>query len=82
MFDLQLLSFSYLVGYERVTRKNIHQRNTESLAIETYKFQAVLTPLIMNDLFVTSEFKNNLTNVQTLDSSHKQTVEFGIKTFF
>ena len=49
----------------------------ESLAVEIYKFQAGLTPLIMSDLFTTRENKYSLRNFQALKSSHKRTVTFG-----
>ena len=52
----------------------------ESLAVEIYKFQAGLTPIIMSDLFTTRENKYSLRNFQALKSSHKRTVTFGTET--
>ena len=66
---------------EENKQKSIHQKNTESLAIEIYKFQAGLTPPIMSNLFVTRENKCNLRNFQSLESSHNRTVKFGTETF-
>ena len=61
-------------------QRSIHQKNIESLAIEIYKFQAGLIPLIISDLFVTRENNYNLRNFQELESSLKRTVKFGTET--
>ena len=66
---------------EENKQKSIHQKNTESLAIEIYKFQAGLAPPIMSNLFVTRENKCNLRNFQSLESFHNRTVKFGTETF-
>ena len=58
-------------------QKSILQKNTESLAIEIYRFQTDLTPPIMSDLFVTRESNYNLfKNFQELESSLRRTVKF------
>ena len=42
--------------YSRKTKKkNMHQKNIESLDIEMYKFQEALTLPIMSELFATRE---------------------------
>ena len=70
----------YRLPFDRILednkQKSIHQKNIESLAIQIYKFQAGLTPLIMSDLFVTTGNNYN----QELESSHKRTVKFGTET--
>ena len=65
---------------ENTKQKSIHRKNIESLAIEIYKFQAVLTPLITSDLFATRENNYNIINFQELESSLKQTEKFGTET--
>ena len=57
-------------------QKSTHQKSIESLAIEIYKFQAGLTPPIMDDLFVTRENKFNPRKFQALESSLKGIVKF------
>ena len=50
---LRLIYNDYEIPLDRLEdykQKSIHQKNIESLAIETYKFQAGLTSLIMGDL--------------------------------
>ena len=58
---LRLIYNDYELPFDRILeankQKNIHQKNIELLTIEIYKFQAVLTPPIMSDLFVTREKK-------------------------
>ena len=77
---LRLIYNDYELPFDRILednkQKSIHQKNIESLAIQIYKFQAGLTPLIMSDLVVTR--KNNYN--QELESSHKRTVKFGTET--
>ena len=81
---LPLIDNVYELPFDRIREDNkqesIHQKNIESLAIEIYKFQAVLTPPIMSGLFVTKENNYNLRNVQELESSLRRTVKFGTET--
>ena len=67
---LRLIYNDYELPFERILednkQKGIHQKNTESLAIEIYKFQAGLTPPIISGLFVTRENNYNLRNFQEL----------------
>ena len=84
---LCLIFYDYELPFDRILddnkQKSIHQKILESLAIEIYKFQAGLTPLITSDLFVAGEIKYNLSirNFQEFESSHKQTVKFSTKLF-
>ena len=84
---LCLIFNDYELPFDRILedskQKSIHQKILESLAIEIYKFQAGLTPLITSDLFVTRKIKYNLSirNFQEFESSLKQTVKFGTKLF-
>ena len=73
---LRLIYNDYELSFDRICE----EKNIESLAIETYKFQAGLTPPIMSDLFVTRENNYNLRHFQELESSHKRTVKFGTET--
>ena len=81
---LRLICNDYQLPFVRILednkQKNIHQKNIESSAIETYKFQAGLTPPIMSDLFVTKDNNYNLRNFQELKSLHKRTVDLGTET--
>ena len=55
---LRLIYNDYELPFDRLEdnkQKCIHQKNIESLSIETYKFQVGLTSPIMSDLFVTRE---------------------------
>ena len=56
---LRLIYNDYELPLDRILedekQKSIHQKNIELLAIEIYKSQVGLTPLIMSDLFVTRE---------------------------
>ena len=79
-FDLQYYELPFDRILEDNKQKNIHQKNIESSAIETYKFQAGLTPPIMSDLFVTKDNNYNLRNFQELKSLHKRTVDLGTET--
>ena len=81
---LRLIYNDYELPFDRILEDNkqrsIHQKNIESLAIQIYKFQAGLTPLIISDLFVTRENNYNLRNCQELESSLKRTAKFGTET--
>ena len=81
---LRLIYNDYELPFDRILKdnkeKSRHQKNIELFAIESYKFQAALTPPIMSGLFVNRENNYNLRNVQVLESSHKRTVKFGTKT--
>ena len=78
---LRLIYNDYQLPFDRILddnkQKNIHQKNIESLAIEIYEFQAVLSPPIISDLFVTRENNYNLRNFQELEPSPRRTVKFG-----
>ena len=81
---LRLIYNDYELPFDRILednkQKSIHQKNVESLAIETYKFQAGLTPPNMSDLFVTRQNNYNLRNFQEFESSLRRTVKFGTET--
>ena len=81
---LRLIYNDYELPFDRILEdnkeKSIHQKNTELLAIEIYKFQPGLIAQIMNDLFVTRENNYNLINFQKLESSLRQT-NLGLKLF-
>ena len=81
---LHLIYNDYQLPFDRILedkkQKSLHQKNVESLAIEIYKFEAGLTPLILSDLFVTRENNYNLRNFQELESSLRRTEIFGKET--
>ena len=81
---LRLIYNDYELPFDRISednkQKSIDQKNTESLTIDIYKFQAGLIPPIMSDLFVTRENNYNLRNFQELESSVRRTVKFGTET--
>ena len=81
---LRLIYNDYELPFDRILentkQKSIHRKNIESLAIEIYKFQAVLTPPITSDLFATRENNYNIINFQELESSLKRTEKFGTET--
>ena len=79
-FDLQYYELPFDRIFEDNKQKNIHQKNIEPLAIESYKIQAGLTPPIMSDLYVTKDNNYNLRNFQELKSSHKRKVNLGTET--
>ena len=81
---LRLIYNDYELPFDRILEgskeKSIHQKNTELLSIEIYKFQAGFIPQVMNDLFVTRENNYNLINFKELESSLRQT-NLGLKLF-
>ena len=81
---LRLIYNNYGLPFDRILednkQKSIHQKNTESLAIEIYKFQGGLTPPIMRDLFITRENNYNLRNCQELEFPLRRTVKFGTES--
>ena len=83
---LRLIYNDYELPLDRILedekQKSIHQKNIELLAIEIYKSQVGLTPLIMSDLFVTRENNYSLRTFQELESSRRQTVTIGTETIF
>ena len=80
---LRLTYNDHVSSFENIpeisNEKTIHQQNLEFLAKEIYKFVNGLLPPIMSDLLYV-KIHTILWNFQTLYSSNKRTVKFGVET--